>query len=224
MTLVERILLFFGYVPKANMENQTNFLKTELALRESEYKTIKEDYDDLCDRYNDATQRLNNLQADSMESLKAENAKLRSEIDKVNANVAEAEEYYKTVQKQITELTSADESYKFRYNMEFAGATTLKSSILPENGNVKVTGRTILMDDTTARIQAASSLRDKYTIGLNYLLKTGLLNRLAQSLIEAGALQFTYGYTKSTTIEVYYAIEAIVPNTYIIETDEEDAE
>ena len=42
MSLIERILLFFGYVPKANMENQTNFLTTELALRESEYKTIKE--------------------------------------------------------------------------------------------------------------------------------------------------------------------------------------
>lgn len=223
MGLIEKILSYFGYIRKDKAEETIRYLKSQLALRESELTTMKEDYDDVCDRLTDANTRLVSLNADTIESVKAENDKLRTQIDKVNADIAEAEKFYKEVQKQISEIAGTGEEYKFKYNIEFPGATTIKSANLLENGHVKVSGRTILMDDTTAKIQAATSLREKYTIGLNYLIKTGLLNRLTQNLIQSGALQFTYGYTESTTIEVYYTIEAIVPDSYMIETENKDA-
>ena len=65
MGLIEKILSYFGYIRKDKAEETIRYLKSQLALRESELTTMKEDYDDVCDRLTDANTRLVSLNADT---------------------------------------------------------------------------------------------------------------------------------------------------------------
>lgn len=216
MTFIEKILDFFGLIPKWKYDELKDGIDTELKLRDSSYMSLREDYDNLCTEATELRNRLAVLDADRIEAIEKENEKLKTLMDKTNADIAEAEEYYKEVQKQISEVASQGEVYKFRYNLEFPGSTTIKDHISQNGDSVRVSGRTIFMDDITQRIQAETNLTKKYMIGLNTLMKMGAINKLTENLIKDGVLQITYGYTESTTMEIYYSIEAVVPNSKVL--------
>lgn len=221
----------FGYIYKQDATNQLNIqLETKDKLYTSliegkthEYKTLYNEHEKLKEEYKTLLKRVNEMELTSMEELKAENEKVHLENDQLQASMKEAEEYYKTVQKQVSEVLHEDSVFGFNKSMAFPGSSSIDCRKDQNDTVIIASGRSILDDDTTAKIQRLPSISMKYQIGLNHLLKYGLLNKLIENLINHGALQFTYGYNKDCTcIELYYNIQCKRPDTIL--TVKEDGE
>lgn len=221
----------FGYVSKksaeATLNNQLD-TKDKLYLsmfegKEHSYKMLQAQYQELEEKYQALLTRAEAMNLTTMEELNEENKKVHLENDQLHASLKEAEEYYKTVQKQVSEALHEDPVFGFNKSMAFPGSSSIDCRKDAKDTIIIASGRSILDDETTAKIQRLPSISMKYQIGLNHLLKYGLLNKLMENLINHGALQFTYGYNKDCTcIEMYYNIQCKRPDTIL--TVKEDGE
>lgn len=142
-----------------------------------------------------------------------ENRKLKAEHDKYQKDLEEAEAYYKKVQGMIHDITVEDPIFGYRSERLFPGASIVYSRKIDSDkdmpADILVSGRTVLPDDVTARIQQVSSIQEKYQILINTLLQYRLLQRFTDELIMSGAIQFTLGYINDcTTMVAYYSLKA----------------
>lgn len=153
-------------------------------------------------------------------NLQDENTTLKLKQDKINADLIQAEQYYKEVQTQISDMMHVSPIMGFPNAMRFPGATVIKDmATVNEAGDkcITVIGRSILPDYITTKIQTAVGMTDKMLIIRNELLKQGILDRITQDLIKSGAISITLGYNKDcTTCEAYFTVKAEIPESDLI--------
>lgn len=202
-----------GYVPETQYRIVQENL-SELTIAHNKYEHEMEN------QLNDFRERVTAMEFVTMEELKNENEALKLNQDKIAAQLLQAENFYKDVQTQITDMMHVSPIMGFPAAMRFPGASTITDHKIKNPGNedhILVTGRTIFTDDVTAKIQAAHSMTDKLLIIRTELIKQGLVDKIAKNLINSGAFVITIGYNKDcTTCEAYYMLKAIIPETDLI--------
>lgn len=142
----------------------------------------------------------------NMEQLQEENKRVMLENDKIHKDMQEANEYYKEVQTQISELMHGDPLFGFKRSVTIPGSSTLTGVI--KDDTAVVAGRMVMEDSVTAKMEQEPSLRERYYIATNQLAKYGLLDRIMQEALNLGGVQFTLAYNDNcTATELYYAME-----------------
>ena len=166
----------------------------------------------------DLKDRIKNSEILSMEQLRNENQRLQTEHDQIRVEMNKAEEYYKTVQKQVRTALHDDHSFSFAKNMCFPGSssvsceTSRETFTKPIDFNV-ICGRTTMDDEATAKLKQVVGIDQKYAYCLNYLLKLGLIDKIAKNLVNGG-LAITIAYNEDCTVnELYYEAKCMVPET-----------
>lgn len=146
---------------------------------------------------------------------------LHEENERLKADVKKAEDYYQQIQTEMHNVLKESPQFAFHRSQCFPGSAVMQLVSSPKNSGVSINGRSVFDDDTTAKIQHASSISDKYKIALDYVNKTGMINRVASQLINNGALTFTLAYNPDCTVlEFYYTITADTPeNPFVLDTE-----
>ena len=166
----------------------------------------------------DLKDRIKNSEILSMEQLRDENQRLQTEHDQIRVEMNKAEEYYKTVQKQVRTALHDDRSFSFAKNMCFPGSSSVSCETLRETFTkpidfTVICGRTTMDDEATAKLKQIVGIDQKYAYCLNYLMKLGLINKIAKNLVNGG-LVITIAYNEDCTVnELYYEAKCMVPET-----------
>lgn len=146
-------------------------------------------------------------------ALDKKNADLMLEQDRISAEMKRTEEYYNKVQEQLSVFMHADPPVSFSNNMCFPGATALSAYTTKgvDDQKLIVSGRTVMMDNDTENLRKLVGLSDKYSYGINYLMKNGLIDKISHMIVN-GAIELTYGYNSAcTAMELYYSVKADIP-------------
>ena len=151
---------------------------------------------------------------------KRRNDELEKRQDKIVASMEEAEEYYKQVQKALSEALHSDPVFGFNKAMAFPGSTSVTTADYTEDGDIgkytALCGRSIMFDQDTAAVRNLPDMRSTYQYGFNHLLKYGLVDQIARMIVNSGAIQMTYAYNADcTTMELYYDIQVRKPDAYL---------
>lgn len=196
-----------------DMEHQLQEAESVIEHYQADATTLRKHIDEL-------ERDLRRLDHVTLLDLQDENNALKLKQDKINANLIQAEQYYKEVQTQLADMMHVSPIMGFPNAMRFPGATVIKDmATVNESGDkcITVIGRSILPDSTTTKIQTAVGMTDKMLIIRNELLKQGILDRITQDLIKSGAISMTLGYNKDcTTCEVYFTVKAEIPESDLI--------
>lgn len=156
------------------------------------------------------------------------NDELNAQNDKLQKDLEEATEFFKTVEKSISKLVESDDCFKFKNAVAIPGSTSIATKVFTgkhENeSEIVVSGRTIVDDQTTSMIHQYPNVIDKYKIFLNTLIQYGALDQITKQLLNQGALTMEIGYNEDcTSAEVYYQIRAIRPSAELrIQFNKED--
>lgn len=175
----------------------------------------KKEYDDLCIKYDAlkhshhlAKERIAALKFETMETLNEVNKELSAENDRLQAEIVEAEKYFNEVQRQLSEGMHTDPVFGFAGSRAIPGATIVRP-ISTIGDVITVAGRTIFDDAITAKINNNPNISEKYWIAINSLTRLGIIEKIADNLLQCGAIQFTLAFNPDcTTSELYYKIDA----------------
>ena len=204
----------------------TKFLKHHgyLVISNEDYNNYKELYDKACSeeqrlfRENERlTTRLSNVELMDKEKLDAENHRLQTEHDRIYAEIKESNEYYEKVQKDLRKALHNDTSFTFAKSMCFPGSSSVSCETVQEEHNtpiqfVVMCGRTTMDDEATAKLKQFVGIDQKYAYCLNYLMKLGLIDKIAKNLINGG-LTITLSYNDDCTVnEIYYEAKCMIPD------------
>jgi len=154
----------------------------------------------------------------TMEELKSENDRLQAEHDKIHVEMQKSEEYYKEVQKGLRRALHDDHMFSFARNMCFPGSSSVSCETMQETHNnplnfIVVCGRTTMDDEATAKMKTLPGIDQKYSYCLNYLMRLGLVDKIAKNIMSGGlALTLTYN-EDCTTNEIYYEAKCMVPES-----------
>ena len=181
--------------------------------------------DQLTEELNICRGRINAMDLTSMEELKEENDRLQAEQDRITAEMQKSEEYYKEVQKDLRRALHDDHMFSFARNMCFPGSSSVSCETIQEMHKnplnfIVVCGRTTMDDEATAKLKTIPGINQKYSYCLNYLMRLGLVDKIAKNIINGGlALTLTYN-EDCTTNEIYYEAKCMVPESgYLIQYD-----
>lgn len=146
------------------------------------------------------------------------NDELNAQNDKLQKDLEDAIEFFKTVEKSLSKLVESDDCFRFKNAVAIPGSTSIATKVFTgeqENeSEIVVSGRTIMDDQTTSLVHQYPSITDKYKIFLNTLIQYGVLDQITKQLLNQGALTMEIGYNEDcTSAEVYYQIRAIRPST-----------
>lgn len=156
------------------------------------------------------------------------NDELNAQNDKLQKDLEEATEFFKTVEKSISKLVESDDCFRFKNAVAIPGSTSIATKVFSgkhENeSEIVVSGRTIVDDQTTSMVHQYPNIIDKYRIFLNTLIHYGALNQIVEQLLYQGALTMEIGYNEDcTSAEVYYQMRVIRPSTELrIQFNKED--
>ena len=202
-----------GYVPKG-IQNKVNI---ELEKISTVLKHTKEALENSNKQLDAARETIESLEYHVMQSkvldleaLQKENERIMEEDRKVRVDMEEANEYYKTVQTQLSDIMHKDQMFGFGRSITFPGASAISAGH-NQDGFVTIAGRTVLEDSIAAKMDQTSSLSEKYYIAHNQLIKYGLLEKMIDQAISHGGIQYTLAYNDNcTAVELYYAMEVKV--------------
>lgn len=118
-------------------------------------------------------------------------------------------EYYRETQIQLGRLLEAHPGFGYRNELSIPGSTSVVTGTIGEDMILPVYGRCVIDDHVTREINEAKTLREKYVLTMNYILRFGALSRMIQALIQNGCVRFILGYRESTTTyECFFQINA----------------
>lgn len=214
--LARRFLEKHGYfiMLKEERKEQTD-LYTKLMSENNDLTMKLNSYQGEID---DLKNRIKNSEILSMEQLRDENQRLQTEHDQIRVEMNKAEEYYKTVQKQVRTALHDDHSFSFARNMCFPGSSSVSCETARETFTkpidfTVICGRTTMDDEVTAKLKQFVGIDQKYAYCLNYLMKLGLIDKIAKNLVNGG-LAITIAYNEDCTVnELYYEAKCMVPET-----------
>lgn len=174
--------------------------------------------DQLTEELNICRGRINAMNLVTMEDLKSENDRLQAEHDKIHVEMQKSEEYYKEVQKGLRRALHDDHMFSFARNMCFPGSSSVSCETMQETHKnplnfIVVCGRTTMDDEATAKMKTLPGIDQKYSYCLNYLMRLGLVDKIAKNIMSGGlALTLTYN-EDCTTNEIYYEAKCMVPES-----------
>lgn len=174
--------------------------------------------DQLTEELNICRGRINAMNLVTMEDLKSENDRLQTEHDKIHVEMQKSEEYYKEVQKGLRRALHDDHMFSFARNMCFPGSSSVSCETMQETHKnplnfIVVCGRTTMDDEATAKMKTLPGIDQKYSYCLNYLMRLGLVDKIAKNIMSGGlALTLTYN-EDCTTNEIYYEAKCMVPES-----------
>lgn len=174
--------------------------------------------DQLTEELNICRGRINAMNLVTMEELKSENDRLQAEHDKIHVEMQKSEEYYKEVQKGLRRALHDDHMFSFARNMCFPGSSSVSCETMQETHKnplnfIVVCGRTTMDDEATAKMKTLPGIDQKYSYCLNYLMRLGLVDKIAKNIMSGGlALTLTYN-EDCTTNEIYYEAKCMVPES-----------
>lgn len=199
----------FGYVPKADLEKSQEFASSEhLRCVKFENENI-----DLHYELEKARQTIDQFKNEPIEEIKAESKRLKLELDEISADHVKMEEFYRTVQKQLSGEFHHDPVFGFTSSPAIPGASVVTGFYNGNDNSSNIVGRTLLMDNITAKVNNAMTMAEKYRIILNTMIQLGLIDKIAQNLIATGAIQLSLTYNENcTTSEVYYMVKCQKPD------------
>lgn len=209
----------FGYVSKDDTD-------TKYADLLELYGVVKVQVDEIMAARDSLQKLVDETSRLTMKELNDENIALKLENDRVQQLVQDGESYYRQVQEQLSDEMHKDPVFSFSRSPAIPGAATY-SAEEDYNGDdttVVISGRSVFIDEVTAKIHNAHDVREKYMIALNNLKVTGMLDRIAQDLINHGCLQIVLAYNKAcTTNELYFNLKCEKPKaTIYIEKEMEE--
>lgn len=202
-------------------EDQYKLMLSRADYFEEEYKSTLEYNRAIKMEYDELKAKWDSINGTTILEQKERNDALQIRQDEIQAAMDKAEEYYKSVQETLSRALHDDSVYGFNKAMAFPGSTAVTTHQYTDQnsgaGCMSINGRSILSDQDTAEIRNRASMSEKYQYVFNYLVKYGLIDRIAQMLVNSGAIQFTLAYnTDCTTMEVYYNTQVKIPDTKLI--------
>lgn len=218
--LLKKILSFFklAYITESEVEDLQNLI----LYHEENFQQAMRERHEFSVLATQLKEQVDILGGTSLLEEKRRNDELEKRQDKIEADLEKAEEYYKVVQKALSEALHNDPMYGFNKAMAFPGSTSVTTADYIEEGNegkfsaTAICGRSILFDQDTAAIRNLPDMRSKYQYGFNHLLKYGLVDQLARMIVNSGAIQLSYAYNKDcTTMELYYNVQVRKPDAYL---------
>lgn len=208
MSWFERILEFFGLVPKTKYQTAC---KRILQLEEQRVKlTVQRDQ---------MLERINEVEFQSMEDYKTDNENLRNTNSNMLRLIVDIKEIAEAVQKELSKALHKTEAWGFPNNMAFPGSTSVTSDIIEKDGDAYLTikGRTICDDAQTTQIQQATSLRSQIDIIISILKKFGIYEKIVDMIISTNAIEYTLAFNPDcTTSEIYYQVVVRKPTDVIM--------
>lgn len=212
MRLFHKLATKLNYVSVEEMNNTVDSMRDKLMELTQENIKLQDEIKQLNSKYQ-------SVEAESMLKLKNENDELNARLDKIMSDCDKAEEFYKTVQEMVSKALSEDSRFKFGSTGGIPGSSHVGVSSginSNEETEIVINGRTVFLDEITDKIQHATSMNEKYSIALNQLIKYGLLEKVAQRMIQSGALEFTLGYNQNcTSLELFYQITCKKPDSLL---------
>ena len=190
--------------------------KEEIDGLETQIHKLKTCNDQLQEDLKLCKERIEAMRLVKMEDLEAENDRLRTQNDEIQAQITKSDEYYKRVQKALRRALHDDHMFSFARNMCFPGSSSVSCETVQEEHKsplkfMVMCGRTTMDDDATAKLKTIPGIDQKYSYCLNYLLKLGLVDKIAKHLINGG-LALTLTYNEDCTVnEIYYEAKCMLP-------------
>lgn len=212
--LAKKILIKHGYTVKLNEEYLTD---KEDSYRKGCDDTQSELESKYITEIKSLEDRIKNSEIITMEQIQEENQKLKTEHDRIRVEMNETQEYCKRVEKQVRLALHDDHSFSFARNMCFPGSSSVSCETIQETHKnpihfMTMCGRTTMDDEATAKLKQIVGINQKYVFCLNYLMKLGLIDKIAKNLVNGG-LSVTIGYNDDcTTNELYYEAKCMVPD------------
>lgn len=217
---IDRLFALLGYTPT---EEYTEACK----LHKRAITEVEKVLEQLRNQLDAANAKLEEVGYDAYVAVRERNAELERTQDKIQKDVEETTEFYKSVQSSITGLLQKDPILGFPQNMVFPGATSVDARVMDGETSdekiINISGRTIFTDDITAKIHDTTNLNDKYMIAVNQLIKLGLTDHIMKQIINYGGLQLTFGYNEGcTSIELYYNVQCVKPKVlHVVKRNDE---
>lgn len=184
-------------------DHQIDALHKELTRLSADHEKLLKDFD--------------TYQIIDKKDLDKRNDELNAQNDKLQKDLEEATEFFKTVEKSISKLVESDDCFKFKNAVAIPGSTSIATKVFTgkhENeSEIVVSGRTIVDDQTTSMVHQYPNIIDKYRVFLNTLIHYGALNQITEQLLYQGVLTMEIGYNEDcTSAEVYYQMRVIRPS------------
>lgn len=199
-------------------------LEDDFIKQFKELSEVREVYLALKDRFNE-------INGTSIEEQMKINYELESKMAKIQFDMEKAEEYYKEVQSTLSKALHGDIVFGFNKGMCFPGSTSVTTNEYNEiqnNGEedsefkvISLSGRSVMMDEDTARLRTYPDMTSKYRYALAHLIKYNITDQIAKMLINSGVVQLVLGYNEdNTSTEVYYNIQVRKPDVQLeVKTD-----
>lgn len=193
------IKTLLSQVEKAeNLYNQTISELTELTAR---YKDLKDLYETEHVRYIEMEKETEAAKEEARDLL-AQNMQLKQSPE-LNA------EYLRTVQIELGRVLESMDHFGYRNQYAIPGSTCVVTGTPAKEGEIPLYARCVIDDATTKEINRADTYYEKLNVVINYVLRFGAFNRLVQTLIQSGAVQFILAYRESTTTyECFMSVNA----------------
>ena len=193
----------------------------------SSYEHAKSEYKDISDALIELQAKYDEISGTSISEQMKINNDLMLKQDEIQAAMEKGEEYYKTVQETLSKALHGDAVYGFNRSLAFPGSTAVTTHEFRESDDAKdekfvaISGRTIVDDATTAQLRKLPDISSKYQYLYNYMVQYGLVERIAQMVVNSGALQLTMAYnTDCTVCEVYYNLQLKkVDHQWVVDVD-----
>lgn len=208
---IEWLCKVTGYIPKSAQDKINHFQEDATKSLEEMQRHVTATTEQLLE----ATARIEELQYHveqskilDMESLQKENLRVMEENEHIRKELAESNEYFKKVESQISGILHKDEVFGFHRSVCIPGASTLTATTVDDT--ICVAGRTVLEDSITAEMEQEPSIRERYYMAHNYLVKYGLIQKMIEYVASQGGIQYTLGFNENNTAtELYYAMEVV---------------
>lgn len=203
------IMKKFGLI--ALSQDQYHALMNSTEYYRSLYDQVASDYKDVSNTLLALQAKYDEIGGTSIEEQMKINKDLMLKQDEIQAAMEKSEEYYKMVQETLSKALHGDVVYGFNRSLAFPGSTAVTTHEYRDSDNEKfvtISGRTLVDDATTAQLHNLPDINAKYQRLYNYMVQYGLIDRIAQMLVNSGALQFTMAYNSDCTVcEVYYNVQ-----------------
>lgn len=229
MNILDKILAFFGLcrlsVHEDELKKMIDTNRETLEMQQSTIDSLHLTIESLYSACNESRELIDKLQQridtvafKTMEDYKLKQNALDAEHADLQKKIEEVLNFQKEVEKQVSRLLHRDEKFGFSGNFSFPGSTSIASEILHDNETGKpyitVYGRTVFGDEHSNKLGELLTLNEKLKYIVNVMFKQGIYDRITKDLMKLGAIQYTVGYNEDcTAYEVYYAINAYVPNS-----------
>lgn len=212
MKLLDKILLWLGYVPKHEKDDMVKHIESLMSANAD----LKYECKDLIVKYKEACARIDDIEFETIESVHQKNKELHAENDRLHAAINESEEHYNAIQRQLSDMMHEHPVFGFGNSRAIPGASIVTSVGIGDTTNHMsnmITGRTIFTDDVTAKINNAPSVHEKYSIAINKLIQLGILDQIAKNMVASGSIQFVLAFNGDCTAsELYYTVETVKPD------------